>query len=780
MDEVKSGFKAVQFKFNGGRKTMKQHGSPRVVTLLVAVSLLAGCHGDPNVRKLKYLNSGKQYAAEGKYREAAIQFSNAVKIDKEFADAHYELGQTYVHLGEFNAAYGELQRTVDLQPANYKARLDLASILLGGGKVDAAETQTNSVMAVQPENPDVYAMLSAIAHKRGENDKALAEIRHALQLDPNRAVFHEDLALLESGDPANSSSVEEELGKSAALDPKSANAKLLLASFYSKNKRWSEAEQAARDAVAIDPKSIPARQALAQIFLKQDNQAKAEEVLRQASQDLSDDPKGVEILANYYADSGQTGKAISESARLSSKYPKNASVQQGYLRALLEAKDYATAQKVAGGLSRANSSCPETAGLKGILLLNNGKADEAVDVLIEATNNYPKDAFLQYWLGKAALAKGDNDLAESSFRKAVAINPFRLDAEGELARIASQRGDTDLLADVANKTIAAAPGYPGGYVWRAATELSHNSEDKAEADLKTAVSVAPQSPQVYLEFGKLRFVQKRFPEGVVLLEKALQYDPDSVEAVRLLVGYDLYQKQPAEALARVNAQIAKSPKNSGFYDLLARLQSQSKNLDQAAATAQKAIQLNPNDGEAVVLLVQIQVQRGQNASAAKSWEQWSNAHPADATAFAILGTLEESLGDQSKAEVYYRKSLQIQPKSPIAANNLAYLMLQHGENVDVAMTLAQTARQGMPNSANTADTLAWAYYNKGIYAFARDLLEEAIKTDPENATMQYHLGMVYGKLSDRTSATVHLKKAVSLARDSSIAKDAQAALQGLG
>jgi Flp pilus assembly protein TadD len=230
----------------------------------------------------------------------------------------------------------------------------------------------------------------------------------------------------------------------------------------------------------------------------------------------------------------------------------------------------------------------------------------------------------------------------------------------------------------------------------------------------------------------------------------------------------------------LNAQIEKSPKNSGFYDMLAQLQIQNKNLDQAAATAQKAMQMNPGDAEAVMLFAQLQANRGQVANAIGAWEQWLNAHPNDAGALAILGTLEESRGDIAKAEAYYRKSLQIQPQQPIAANNLAYRMLQNGENVDVALTLAQTARQSTPNSPSTADTLAWAYYYKGTYAFARDLLEEAVKADPNNAAMQYHLGMVYGKLKDKNNAALHLKKAVSLAPDSPAAKDAKTALQGLG
>ena len=759
---------------------MNRRGSLWVVMLFVAVALLAGCHGDPNVRKQKYLESGKRYSAESKYKEAAIQFQNALKIDKNYPDAHYELAQAYVHLGQFSAAYGELARTVALQPTNYKARIDLGNLLLAGGKIDDAQAQANAVMAAQPNNPDVHAMLGAIAVKRGQKDQALNELHRALELDPNRAAFHEDLALLQAGDPTKTSSVEDELKKAVALDPKSVNAKLLLAAFYAKSSRWQEAEKTSWDAVATDPKSLSARESLTRIILKQGDQPRAEQVLRQASKDFADDPQGVRILADYYAGSGQMDKAKAEFASLSAKYPKNISVQKGYIRVLLEVKDYATAQKVVTELMKKNAKDPEVAGLNGIVLLNNGKASDAVNALMDATKNFPKDAFLQYWLGRAALSKGDSDLAEKSLRQAADLNPSRLDAEEELARIAAQRGDMNLLSDVADKTIAAAPRFPGGYVWRSLVEVSRNSPDKAEADLKTAMSVAPQSPQAYLELGKIRFTQKRFPEGVALLEQALQHDPNSVEAVRLLVSYNLYQKQPAKALALLNEQIDKSPKNSGLYDLLAQLQIQNKNLDQAAATAQKAIQLNPNDGEAVVLFAQIQVQRGQVANAVGAWEQWSKAHPNDAGPYAILGSLEEARGDIGKAETYYKKSLQIQPEQPIAANNLAYRMLENGENADVALTLAQTARRAMPNSPKTADTLAWAYYHKGTYAFARDLLEDAVKADPDSAAMQYHLGMVYSKLSDKSSAVVHLKKAVSLAPDSPTAKDAKAALQGLG
>jgi tetratricopeptide (TPR) repeat protein len=748
--------------------------------LLVAIVLLAGCHRDPNVRKHKYLESGDRYNAEGKYREAAIQYLNALKVDKSYTEAHYALAQTYMHLGQFSSAYAELTRTVDLQPDNYKARIDLGNLLLTGGKIDDAQKQADAVMAAQPNNPDLHALLSAIAVRRGHRDVALTEIGRAIELAPNRAAFHEDFALLQSSDPAKASAVEDELKKAVALDPKSVNAQLLLAAFYAKNNRWQEAEKINWSAVATDPKSLPARASLAEIILKQGDQARAEEVLRQASKDLADNPQGVRMLADYYLGSGQMDKAKAEFASLAAKYPKNLSVQKGYIRVLLQVKDFATAQTVVSALMKNNSKDPEVAALNGIVLLNDGKASDAVNALQEGAKNYPKDGFIQFWLGKAAQAKGDNALAEKSFRQAADLNPSRLDAEEQLARIAVLRGDMQLLADVADKTIAAAPRFAGGYLWRATVEMNHNLADKAEADLKTAMSVAPNSPQAYVKLGMIRFAQKRLPEGVALLEQALQYDPNSYDALRLLAGYEEFEKHPDKALARVNAQIEKSPKNSSFYDLLAQLQVEDKNLDQAAAAAQKAMQLNSGDGEAVMIFAQIQVMRGQVANAIGAWQQWLNTHPNDAGTLAILGALEESRGDVGNAEADYKKSLQIQPQQPIAANNLAYRMLQNGENVDVALTLAQTARQAMPNSPNTADTLAWAYYYKGTYGFARDLLEDAVKTEPNDASMQYHLGMVYAKLKDKNNAAIHLKKAVSLAPDSPAAKDALAALQGLG
>ena len=93
-----------------------------MVVSLIAV-LLSACSLDPNVRKQKYFQSGQDYFAKGKYQEAALEFTNAIKIDSGYADAHYQLAESYLHLQQWNRAYQELARTVELRPEDYKARM---------------------------------------------------------------------------------------------------------------------------------------------------------------------------------------------------------------------------------------------------------------------------------------------------------------------------------------------------------------------------------------------------------------------------------------------------------------------------------------------------------------------------------------------------------------------------------------------------------------------------------------------------------------------------------
>ena len=75
-----------------------------------------------------------------------------------------------------------------------------------------------------------------------------------------------------------------------------------------------------------------------------------------------------------------------------------------------------------------------------------------------------------------------------------------------------------------------------------------------------------------------------------------------------------------------------------------------------------------------------------------------------------------------------------------------------------------------------ADTLAWAYYQKGSYGLAADLLEGALRKSPQNPTYHFHLGMAYQKLNNSSKAKEHLEKALQINPKFSKADQARDAL----
>jgi tetratricopeptide (TPR) repeat protein len=80
----------------------------------------------------------------------------------------------------------------------------------------------------------------------------------------------------------------------------------------------------------------------------------------------------------------------------------------------------------------------------------------------------------------------------------------------------------------------------------------------------------------------------------------------------------------------------------------------------------------------------------------------------------------------------------------------------------VALNLAQTAMEQLPDNPSVADTLAWIYYKKGAYLKAVTLLRESSEKLPDNAVVRYHLGMASYKNGDRTTAKRELETALKL------------------
>ncbi|PYX58785.1 MAG: hypothetical protein DMG76_07790 [Acidobacteria bacterium] len=229
---------------------------------------------------------------------------------------------------------------------------------------------------------------------------------------------------------------------------------------------------------------------------------------------------------------------------------------------------------------------------------------------------------------------------------------------------------------------------------------------------------ATESCSLYSD-GQHQLVQKHYTEAEKFYQQALDKDPSSADGLSGVINTYFAQKQFDKAIAAANAQIAKSPNNSNFYDLLGTaLFNGKKDLPGAEAALRKTIELDKSNVDALEKLGKVQVQEGSADQALALYLQFIKGNPREVTFYILSGELYEAKKDWNQAKAMYQQALSISPDHPLASNNVAYVILEQGGNVDVAMGMAQTARRGMPDLSAAADTLGWAYYQKGIYQSA--------------------------------------------------------------
>jgi tetratricopeptide (TPR) repeat protein len=212
----------------------------------------------------------------------------------------------------------------------------------------------------------------------------------------------------------------------------------------------------------------------------------------------------------------------------------------------------------------------------------------------------------------------------------------------------------------------------------------------------------------------------------------------------------------------VRAQVTKVPDNANYHFLLGQLLLSAHNPVDAEAESQKAIALDKSNASAVLLLARARQDAGHYDDAAATLDRLMQENPRNPNPCVAYGLLEERRGNWKHAEELYRRALDLEASQPSAANNLSYLLLEHGGDTNYALSLAQIARRGMPESPSTADTLAWAYYKKGLYDPAINLFQEAINHVPQNATYHYHLALAYQMSNQMVLAKASFQRALEL------------------
>jgi tetratricopeptide (TPR) repeat protein len=261
----------------------------------------------------------------------------------------------------------------------------------------------------------------------------------------------------------------------------------------------------------------------------------------------------------------------------------------------------------------------------------------------------------------------------------------------------------------------------------------------------------------------------------------LALDPNRIDALGSMAQVYQWQGNPKAAFQRIEQQLSKSKNQAAIYQLLGQLSIGTKEYARGIEYLEKAINLNPDLSSAYFLIGTAYAAQKKFDTAIEQYEKVSKKNPKAIQPLMMVGMIYDMKKQPQKANGYYQKVLDLNKNFAPAANNLAYNYAQHGGDLDVALNLAQKAREVNPNDPGIADTLGWIYYKKGIYGTAITLLKESNeKFKGQNPTVLYHLALAHDKSGDEKLAREPLQKALALGQEFPDAADAKKLLESLG
>jgi Flp pilus assembly protein TadD len=131
----------------------------------------------------------------GNYAGAKEAYRRVLKVDPENLPALVNLGVTEYRLGQFDEAERLLKTSLRLQPDNATAWLNLGILYLDREENMQALAATAQAVAQAPDDPVARNYLGVAAGRSGWLDAAESELRRAVELRPEYADAHFNLAV---------------------------------------------------------------------------------------------------------------------------------------------------------------------------------------------------------------------------------------------------------------------------------------------------------------------------------------------------------------------------------------------------------------------------------------------------------------------------------------------------------------------------------------------------------------------------------------------------------
>jgi tetratricopeptide (TPR) repeat protein len=534
--------------------------------------------------------------------------------------------------------------------------------------------------------------------------------------------------------------------------------------YYMQNKRVPDAERILQRKVENNPQqgNYLVELAAHYLFTKQNDQVDG--VMRRLS-DEKQFPEGHLLAGDFlYFRARDFDRARAQYEAGEKASPRDKLVYQKRMVELLTTTGRnQDANQLLATILKESPNDSDAVAMRAALMLVTGdlkQINQAVNDLQSLVAKSPNNHLLRFNLARAYVAKNDMDQARLQLEAAIKSRPDFILARDMLSRIYLNKGDYSKALKEADDTIALDKNDMPARLNRSSALMGIGDAQKARQELDSVLAIAPNNPDARYQAGYLAWSEKDYKRAQQVFDDLYKANPKDARGMIGLVETMASQNRMDEAIKLLQDSISRQPERREFRLALANLYVRDQRYDDAVKLLQELLKTDPKSGDLLLRLAETQRRKGDVNAAIETFRQASQAAPADTRPLLQLGLLMDGTGRRDQAKPIYEQILKIQPDHPIALNNLAFIKAEEGQDLDEALTMAQRARQGLPNSPDVMDTLGWIYLKKNLSDDAIRTFKELIVAAPNSASYHYHYGMALLQKGDKPSAKRELETAI--------------------
>lgn len=539
-----------------------------IAALTVLIAGLSGC-GVESTQEL--VASAKTKLAKDDSKGAVIQLKSALQQSPQSPEARFLLGKALLAEGKVAEAVLELEKARDLKHPDNEVLPLLAKALLGQRQAKKlTDLYGNTSLPDPAAHAALKAMVAAAYGAQGKLDLAEANVKAALQLDPKNATAIVLQARLMAGRGEMDQALAV-LDKLLAEQPKQAEAWHLKGDVLAVGKHDAVGGVAAyKKALEIQPRYTSAHVSLITTALQRGDMAG----FKAAVDDMSKALPGHPDTMLYEAQSALVSKNFAAARNIMQKLlqaaPDNPAILQTAGAVELEAGSLAQAERQ---LTKALQFEPRLLAARRLLAqtyLRSGQAAKALATLQPLLEQPNVSAAVLATAADAHLQNGQLTEAEALFSRAAKLAPddTRIKTALALALIAKgnvQSGFADLEAEAARDS--------GTYADMAliSARIKQKDFDAALVALDRMQKKEPNNAVPHQLRGQILIQKKDWVGARASFERAIALDPKYFPALASLTDLDINEKKPEAAIARMEAELSREPRNYRALGVLASL-----------------------------------------------------------------------------------------------------------------------------------------------------------------------------------------------------------------